>query len=391
MAESAVQICRYPGCERPSRSDAGPGRPAGYCEESDGEGSPVHNRANAWRARQAQKASAAVVEVDEQLVSAPVSMARASLEQQLAELPSKMSEFRDYMDKLLGAVQAAGDTEAAGAEVADAHREALAKVTEAERQQATAERAARLAEERARVAERDRDEADAAAEEALAEAARVREESAAELSRIREEADTAIAKARDDLAAATSAQAVELAEQEALVARAEAEAEAARQQSAAAIAAKDSADEALSRELEITSQLRAELDALRQQNLRDREQMQMRTEAAELARQQASDELGAVRLELASAQADAASSRRDAGRDREAAESARRDLDAARAEMRTEREALRAAHAEQLAQAERSADQRVDALRLALEALRSQATSDAPARQRGRRAPDASL
>lgn len=378
MTQGGGQVCRYPGCERASRSDAGPGRPAGYCEESDGEGSPVHNRANAWRARQAQKASATVVDVDEKLVSAPVSMARASLEQQLAELPSKVSEFRDYMDKVLGAMQAAGDAEAAGAEVADAHREALAKVNEAERQQARAERAARVAEDRAVAAEREREEADAAAGEALAEAARARDESAAELARIREEADAAIAKARDDLAAATSAQAVELAERDALVARAGAEAEAARQQAAAAVAAKVSADEALFRELETTSQLRAEVDALRHQNVRDREEMQARTEVAERARQHASDELGAVRLELAAAQADAASSRRDAERDQQAAEGARRDLDAARAEMRTEREALRAAHAEQIAQVERSADQRVDALQLALEALRSQAKPRTP-------------
>lgn len=52
--------------------------------------------------------------------------------------------------------------------------------------------------------------------------------------------------------------------------------------------------------------------------------------------------------------------------DRQAVVSLTRDLDRHRAEAQTEREALRAAHAEQLAQSQRNADERVHALTEAL-------------------------
>lgn len=178
--------CHYPGCGRASRPDPATGRPSLYCEQADPEGGPVHNRASAWRARRARSSGAVVVQQD--TAAAPVSLARATLEQRLAELPAQVAGLREFLDAVLEGVRAAGDVEAAGAEVEDAHREALSKITEAERRAAGAERAARLAEERAAVAERDRAEADAVAEEALAEAARVQDEVHAEMARVRAEA-----------------------------------------------------------------------------------------------------------------------------------------------------------------------------------------------------------
>src|SRR4051812_19323394 len=191
--------CQYPGCNRSSRPDPATGRPSLYCEQSDPDGGPVHNRANAWRARRTQRAGALL---QEHAVAAPVSLARATLEQQLAELPTKVGELREFLDDVVAGVRAAGDVEAAGAEVEDVHREALTKVTEADRRAAAAERAARLAEERATIAEREREEADSLAEEAMAETGRVREELQAEIGQVRADADVAVARAREELAAA---------------------------------------------------------------------------------------------------------------------------------------------------------------------------------------------
>ena len=362
------QPCRYPGCTRPSRPDPATGRPSLYCEQSDGAGGPVHNRVSAWRARRSQHAIAVA---SEQSSAAPVSMARATLEQQLADFPTRLGELRDFLDAAIGTIREAGDVEAAGAEVEDAHREALAKVAEAERRASAAERAARLAEDRAQVARRERQEADAVAEEALAETARVRDELTAELGRVREQADSAIAAVRDELAAAQARHVIELDERGAAVDRARAESEAARLAAAASVAAKTAAEDALAREIDTTTQLRSELDSVGRRADHDRVQMQTRIDAAEAARQQAHDNLAALRLELATAHAETAAAQQTAQHDHDAAEAARRELDATRAEMRIERDTLRAVHAEQLAQLQRNADQRADALNQALIALQA--------------------
>jgi hypothetical protein len=90
-------VCHYPGCTRPSRPDPATGRPSLYCEESDPSGGPVHNRANAWRRRRAEKAGNPL---EGHGVSAPVSLARAALEQRVAEVPGKLAELRDFLDRL---------------------------------------------------------------------------------------------------------------------------------------------------------------------------------------------------------------------------------------------------------------------------------------------------
>lgn len=137
----------------------------------------MHNKGNAWKERHRRgpraRAGGAAAEVAVDAAN-PVSMAKATLEQQLAEFPARLTEFRDYLDRISGSFATAGDVEAAAAEVDEAHREALAQVAEAERLRVSAERQRRAAEERAATAERERAEADAAAEEALADLERTR-------------------------------------------------------------------------------------------------------------------------------------------------------------------------------------------------------------------------
>lgn len=182
--------CSYPGCTRPRRPDPSTGRPTRYCEQADEAGGPVHNRANAWKARRAREG--AVTALDSEATAAPVSLARATLDQRLAELPERFADLRHYLDGVVADIRDAGDIEAAGAEVEDAHRDALAKITEAERRTAAAERTARLAHERIEQAERDREEADLLAEESAAETDRVREEAQAEIAAVRADADAAV-------------------------------------------------------------------------------------------------------------------------------------------------------------------------------------------------------
>ena len=138
MSEAALavseidKLCTYPGCTRPRRPDPATGRPSRYCERADEGGGPIHNRGTAWKARRAHTGDAPPREDG---LTAPVSMARATLEQRLSELPGRFEDLRQYLDGVVLDLRAAGDVEAAGSEVEDAHREALTKVTEAERLQ----------------------------------------------------------------------------------------------------------------------------------------------------------------------------------------------------------------------------------------------------------------
>ena len=91
----------------------------------------------------------------------------AGSDDRLTQLPEQLARFTEYLDSVVAQVRVAGDLDAAGAEVEDAHREALAKVAEAERRTA-AERARREAESQA--AEADTQHADTdAAEDAITE------------------------------------------------------------------------------------------------------------------------------------------------------------------------------------------------------------------------------
>ncbi|HEX7321546.1 MAG TPA: hypothetical protein VF299_01225 [Mycobacterium sp.] len=209
-AGAGVRVCRFPGCDRPSRPDPGTGRPSLYCEQPGPDGGPVHNRATAWRARRAADQQATPTSpggpAGEQspVGVAPVSMARVSLEQRVAQLPTKIDDLQAFLAGVVADLRAAGDVEAAGAEVADAHRDALAKITAAEQQVADAERARRGADRRADDADTLRAEADAAAEDATAQTARVREELGAQLAQARADAEHAATEARQQLAAAVT-------------------------------------------------------------------------------------------------------------------------------------------------------------------------------------------
>lgn len=353
--------CSYPGCTRPRRPDPATGRPSRYCEQPDVHGGPVHNRATAFRARRA-----GVAVQEDSAVSAPVSMARATLDQRLAELPSRVEELRQYFDDVVADIRAAGDLEAAGAEVEDAHRDALSRITEAERRAAAADRAARLAEERAQQAERDREEADQLAEEAAGEAARVREQAEAETAAVRAEADAAVARAQQQLAEALAEYHDRLAQRDTEVEQAQQEAAAARLEAAAAISAQRAADDAALREREAAAELRRTLDQARHEADQMRRQLQADLDSARSATQQAIAETAAVRVDLATTQAEADAARRALEADRAAIATLTRDLERQRDDARAEREALHQTHAQQLAQAQRNADDRVQALTDAL-------------------------
>lgn len=251
--------CRFPGCVRPPRPDPATGRPTLYCEQPGPDGGPVHNRASAWRARRASQHNttgtvATPPEDDAPVV--PVSMARASLEQRLERFPEQIEQLRSFLDGALAELRTAGDVEAAAAEVADAHREALAKITAAEQQLADAERARRTAQQHAVEAEALRAEADAAAEAATAETTRIRDELTAELHQVRADAEQAAAQASQQVA--TAAAEAEQARTQAATARGE----------LAALHAQAAADR------ETITMLRADLDQVRADGRAEREVLQ---------------------------------------------------------------------------------------------------------------------
>ena len=366
----ADRRCNYPGCTRARRPDPATGRPSRYCERAD-DGGPVHNRANAWKARRAQAGGQSSPR--EEGPAAPVSMARATLEQRLVELPERVADLRQYLDDVVAGIREAGDVEAAGAEVEDAHRDALTKVTEAERRAAAAERAARAAEERAETAEQQREEADALAEEALAETARVREEGQAEVAGVRGEAQAAVAGAQARLAEAEAAFATRLSERDTEVEQARRDANAAQVGAASAHAVQQAATEAAERERAGAIHLREELDQARRGFDQTRTQLEAQIDSARHAAEAATAETAALRVEFAATQARAEAAERAAEADRQALAAQSRELERERADARSEREVLRASHAEQLAQLQRNADERVQTLSESLTVARDAA------------------
>ncbi|WP_200865864.1 coiled-coil domain-containing protein [Mycobacteroides abscessus] len=372
MTEPVVEAdrCHFPGCDRARRPDPATGRPTRYCGQADPDGGPVHNPASAWRARQARAGTGTPSQEQGGGLAAPVSLARANLEQQLAELPERLGALRQYFDGVVAAVREAGDVEAAGAEVEDAHRDALSKVTEADRRTSAAERAARRAEERADGAERDRDEADALVAAATAELERVREEASAEVAKARADAEADIIRARQQFAEAEEEYRNLLAERDSELEQARGEATAARLAAAAAQAAQEAANADADRERETATQLRAELDQARRDADETRQRLQALVDAARDAAQQASAETATVRSELATSRAEASAAQRAEALEREAAAALREELDRQRTDAQSERQALRAAHAEQLANIQRGADDRVQSLNEALATAR---------------------
>lgn len=154
--------CRYPDCTRPRKpSDAAPGRPSLYCEQPE-PGGPIHNAANAWKERR-RRATGARQSDGADDAGRPVSMAKLTLEDRLAQLPGQIDGLVIVLQQISENINVTRDREAVAAEVDQVHADALARTAEADRLRGLAER-------RARQAEQDKDEADAAAAEALAQA-----------------------------------------------------------------------------------------------------------------------------------------------------------------------------------------------------------------------------
>lgn len=366
--------CHYPGCTRARRPDPATGRPTRYCGQADPDGGPVHTPASAWKARNAQR-GAAVATQEPPTPAAPVSLARATLEQRLELLPEKFAELREYLDSLVVGMREAGDVEAAGAEVEDAHRDALTKITEADRRTAAAERNARLADERAADAERDRQEADALVEDAMSELARIRDETAAEVARVRADAEAAINSAQEQIAEGEDEHRRLLAERDTQLEQARQDVTTAQVAAAAAQAGQQAAEAEAARERQAAAELRAELDRVRRDAEATHQRLQAQVESAREAQQAAVADIATTRAELATAQAQVAAVQRAFEGEHDTVVTLRQEIDRQRAEAQSERETLRASHAEQLAQAQRNADDRVQTLNEALAAAREVAAT----------------
>ena len=359
LASETDRLCTYPGCTRPRRPDPATGRPSRYCERADEEGGPVHNRATAWKARRTHREDAAPTQDEGGGLSAPVSMARATLDQRLAELPGRVADLRQYLDAVVLDLRAAGDIEAAGSEVEDAHREAQTKETAAEGRAAAAERAARSAHAIAQAAQQDRAEADALTEEATA-----------EMERVKQQAQTEIARAHEQLATQAAEFTAALAERDAEVDQARRDVADARTEAASAVASQNAATTQAARERETAAQLRQELDTARRDFEAARIQYQDQIESARMDLQAATTETAALRTALAEANAQAAAAERASQAAGESLAALRHDGDRQRAEARSQLDGLRATYAEQLAQVQRNADERVAVLTDALDAAR---------------------
>ncbi|MFD5329943.1 hypothetical protein, partial [Streptomyces sp. NPDC127092] len=108
-------MCEFPGgCSRPSLDDPKTGRPSKYCGQAD-PGGPVHNKGNAWKERRrlatvgAGPAEPPTAAGDEAVVTAPVSMARATLGVQLEELPARLAELRSFLEAVTETVTSVTD------------------------------------------------------------------------------------------------------------------------------------------------------------------------------------------------------------------------------------------------------------------------------------------
>lgn len=175
-----------------------------------------------------------------------------------------------------------------------------------------------------------------------------------------------MARARQDLATAQSEHRQHLEQRDTELAQAREQANTAQLDAAAARAAQQGAQEQAARERLAAEQLRGELDQTRQQ-------LHAELDTARESVRQAAADTAALRLQLATLSAEAEAAGRTAHADREALAALRGELEQLRGEARAERQALRAAHAEQLAQVQRTADDRAAALNQALTLAREAA------------------
>jgi chromosome segregation ATPase len=285
-------------------NESGLGRPSRYCDD------PGHTRARAFAVRRAlarqaadgegQHAGAVSMEAEGEvgeLAERPITDGATALAGLLAQFrdastrarsdaaahAERLSAMASRVEEVIGDV---ADPDAAGAEVAQAWREAGIRIGQAETAQASAEADARSARRAAENEEEQRAQADAAAEAAAAECEALRADTAQQVEAAQANARHAQAElertradAAEQVAAARAAQ--EQAERRAYVAeQAQADAE-------ARLAEERSTVEGLRGELaELRSQHRSELAELRAEHRAEREQFTREREemAAERAR-----------------------------------------------------------------------------------------------------------
>ncbi|WP_416567303.1 hypothetical protein [Nocardia testacea] len=338
------EVAGHPIPEGPTRR----GRKSDYCGELvfDPDGTRRrHDRATAFqRRRELQLEAAGQAPRKPGPEPAPVTSARASLRELLAQIQMATTAHRTQMgemlDKVADIVATAGDPDAAVAEVARIRTEVRAEVEAAQARAAEAEADAITARrERDRAAE-DKVLAEGAAEDALAERDQARaeaEQAERDAEQARTDADTAIAKARERIAQVER----DAGEQIATI-RAEAADRIARVEEDAQ-ARIDHANELVRLATEEKNQAISE------------------RAGAEQAAGDARTEAERLRRELAEAQAT----------HRDELTQWRRDIAAVRTEAREDREQLRSDHAAETARIQESAAAQVGALRQALSTAES--------------------
>ncbi|WP_036559119.1 hypothetical protein [Nocardia brasiliensis] len=389
----AARICQFPTgfdaesgefavCGRALDDGAPrPGRKSDYCGadriDPDGE-RRRHDRAGAFqRKRELQLAAVGKAPVQrERSTPRPVTSARASLADLLAQIEMVASGHREQMsgllDRVVEVVAAAGDPDAAVAEVTSMRREAQAEVEAAQARADEAEAEAIAARRERDRALEDKELADGAAEDALAERDRTLVEAEQRIETIRAEAATEIESIRQAEAARVQAA-------EAAASAAQAEARAAEERAAAAAAAAEQARRDATEQVETLTRdhaarverVNADADARVADSAAAQQRAESAAAAAEARAETARTELAQVRSELSAAREQA---REDATTAREEIAELRRELTEVRAQTRTEREQQRTDHLAEIARVQQAAEAGANALQSALAAAENTIT-----------------